>query len=364
MNAREDDGCPSDAQLIASTSMAELWQYEAALENPELPFDEVCKDATDQDEADAAGSRLHYCVKRTAPYSSHNPDTGQTETATVTLYGYVSLPRNGQTWMHRVRVVFDAVQGNAMSGLVVVPEVYCGSCTDRQPFAPLTLSGPGTFDFAVPLGFDTDEGKTGQDTQLVLSRFNNDQSLIQSSAPTLRCDKVARSSTSGCRFADYPAVFEVSLSDPDTDESAEHIKVAQSTLPGTIGRWHENPDARGVPGCTVDTAGNIGYWHHDAWLRGAALTRTSDARLNTANRTAAGKLCRTRFPESAGAGLNCDEYPFAATNQGASVVPESSMSVRYILGEGNQKVGRRLGNFFCTAARVLDGEQFRVKVVE
>ncbi|MGA6149703.1 NucA/NucB deoxyribonuclease domain-containing protein [Stenotrophomonas sp. NPDC077461] len=142
-------------------------------------------------------------------------------------------------------------------------------------------------------------------------------------------------------FADYPAVFEVSLSNPDTDESAEHIKVAQSILPG-----------------------NIGYWHHDAWLRGAALTRTSDARLKTANRTAAGKLCRTRFPESAGAGLNCDEYPFAATNQGASVVPESSMSVRYILGEGNQKVGRRLGNFFCTAARVLDGEQFRVKVVE
>ncbi|WP_422507685.1 hypothetical protein [Stenotrophomonas sp. GZD-301] len=40
------------------------------------------------------------------------------------------------------------------------------------------------------------------------------------------------------------------------------------------------------------------------------------------------------------------------------------MSVRYILGEDNQKVGRRLGNFFCTAARVLDGEQFWVKVVD
>jgi hypothetical protein len=341
VNAREDDDCPSDAQMIASMSMAELRQYEAALENPELPFDEVCKDATDQDEADAAGSRLHYCVKRTAPYSSHNPDTGQTETATVTLYDYVPLPRNGQTWMHRVRVVFDAVQGNAMAGLVVAPELYCGSCTDKQPFAPLTLSGPGTYDVAVPLGFDTDEGKTGQDIQLVLSRFNNDQSLIQSSAPTLRCDKVARSGTSGCRFADYPAVFEVSLGDPDTDESAEHIKVAQSILPG-----------------------NIGYWHHDAGLRGAALTRTRDASLNTANRTAAGLLCRTQFPESAGAGLNCDEYPFAATNQGASVVPESSMAVRYIPGEDNQKVGRRLGNFFCTVARVLDGEQFWVKVVD
>ncbi|MGA6180832.1 NucA/NucB deoxyribonuclease domain-containing protein [Stenotrophomonas sp. NPDC077421] len=341
VNAREDDDCPSDAQMIASMSMAELRQYEAALENPELPFDEVCKDASDQDEADAAGSRLHYCVKRTAPYSSHNPDTGQTETATVTLYDYVSLPRNGQTWMHRVRVVFDAVQGNAMSGLVVTPELYCGSCTDKQPFAPLTLSGPGTYDFAVPLGFNTDEGKTGQDTQLVLSRFNNDQSLIQSSAPTLRCDKVARSSTSGCRFADYPAVFEVSLSDPDTDESAEHIKVAQSTLPGTIGRWHENPDARGVP-----------------------LRRLRNKRVAGENRNVSGALCRARFPDGAATGLNCDEYPFAATHEGASLVPETSMSVRYILGEDNKKVGGKLGAFYCTHARLLDGEEFWVKVVD
>jgi len=108
----------------------------------------------------------------------------------------------------------------------------------------------------------------------------------------------------------------------------------------------------------------IGRWHVDPARRGAALTRTRDDKINNANRNASGTLCRKRFPEGYDAGLNCDEYPFASTNQGASLVPETSMSVKYILGADNQKVGNRLGGFLCTEARVLDGEEFWVRVVE
>lgn len=340
-HAENDDGCPTDEEMIASMSLAELEAYELLLQAPEVSFEEACKDATELDEEEAAGSRRHYCVKKTATYTSSNPDTGQDETASVTMYDYVSLPHKGQAWTHNVRVEFTALQGNAMAGLVVAPELYCGSCTDKQQFAPQTIAGPGVYEFSVPLGMNVAEGKTGQDTQLVLTRFNSDQSLLQSSAPELRCDKLSKANTSGCRFWEYPAVFEVSLSDPNTDESAAHIQVAQSVL-----------------------TGKPGYWREEAEFRGMALTRTRNQDVRIANRKASKALCEARFPESSGTGLNCDEYPFAATNQGASLVPETSMSVKYILGADNQKVGSNLSKFLCTFERVLDGENFWVKIVD
>ncbi|QHB70391.1 NucA/NucB deoxyribonuclease domain-containing protein [Stenotrophomonas sp. 364] len=339
--AQDEEGCPTDAEMVASMTLDELRQYEHSLQNPEMSFEEACKDATDKDEEEATGSRKHYCVKRVAKYSSHNPETGEEEVANVTMYDYVSVPQSRTAWTHRVRVEFEAIQGNAMAGLIVAPDLYCGSCTEKQQFEPQTLSGPGIYEFSAALRFDTDDGKTSQNTQLVLTRFNVDQTPIQMVAPQLRCDTLSKKRTSGCRFLEYPAVFDVSLSDSETDESATHIKVAQEILPGMIGRWHVDP-AR----------------------RGAALTRTRDDKINNANRNASGTLCRKRFPEGYEAGLNCDEYPFASTNQGASLVPETSMSVKYILGADNQKVGNRLGGFLCTEARVLDGEEFWVRVVE
>ncbi|WP_448135386.1 NucA/NucB deoxyribonuclease domain-containing protein [Stenotrophomonas rhizophila] len=339
--AQDEEGCPTDAEMVASMTLDELRQYEHSLQNPEMSFEEACKDATDKDEEEATGSRMHYCVKRTAIYSSANPETGTTESANVTLYDYVSVQQKGLRWNHRLRVVFEAVEGNAMAGLIVAPEIFCGSCTEKQQLEPQTLAGPGTYDFAVAMGFDTDDGRVEEEVQLVLSRFNTDQSLLQASAPSLRCDKISKKDSSGCRYSGYPAVFDVSLSDPETDESATHIKVAQEILPGMVGRWHE-----------------------DAAIRGKALTRSRDSEVRKDNRKEAGRLCAARFPDLVGTGLNCDEYPFAATNQGASLVPEAAMSVKFIAGADNQKVGRRLGTFLCNNARVIDGEEFWVKVVD
>ncbi|WP_414552534.1 hypothetical protein [Stenotrophomonas forensis] len=69
-HAQQDDDCPSDAQMIATMSFTELDRYEADMRNEEPSFEELCKDATDKDEEEAAGSRRHYCVKRTARYVS------------------------------------------------------------------------------------------------------------------------------------------------------------------------------------------------------------------------------------------------------------------------------------------------------
>lgn len=130
--AQDEEGCPTDAEMVASMTLDELRQYEHSLQNPEMSFEEACKDATDKDEEEATGSRKHYCVKRVATYSSHNPETGEEEVANVTMYDYVSVPQSRTAWTHRVRVEFEAIQGNAMAGLIVAPDLYCGSCTEKQ----------------------------------------------------------------------------------------------------------------------------------------------------------------------------------------------------------------------------------------
>jgi len=338
-HAQEDDDCPSDAQMIATMSFAELDRYEADMREEEPPFEELCKDATDKDEEDATGSRRHYCVKRTARYVSYNTDIGAEEYSDITMYDYAYLPRTGTTWTHRVRVDIQDVLGEASKGLTVAPFLYCGSCTDKQQFQMITIGGPGAYDFAVTLRMDTEDGRTSQNTQLILTRFNVDQTPIEMSAPELRCEKLANSNP-GCRHAGYPGVVELSLSDPDVDESAAHILAAQAALPSNIGRW--DPDAA---------------------LRGKALTRVRSKDVRAANRKSSKLLCEQRYPGQPDKGKDCDEYPFASTHQGASLVPEDQMSVRYLDASDNRRVGGRMGQFYCGSARIVDGEEFWVRIV-
>lgn len=340
-HAQQEDDCPSDAQMIATMSLTELERYEADMRNEEPSFEELCKDATDKDEEEATGSRRHYCVKRTARYVSYNTDIGAEEYSDVTMYDYAYLPRTGTTWTHRVRVVIQDVLGEASKGLTMAPFLYCGSCTDRQQFQLITIGGQGAYDFAATLSMDTEDGRTSQNTQLILTRFNVDQTPIEMSAPELRCERLATRQYAGCRFPAYPAVFELQASNPEVDESARHLKAALDSLPGNPGRW--NPDPA---------------------LRGSALTRQADPKEIEKNRAASVELCRQRFPGSAAPGLNCDEYPFAATRQGAAQSPAEVVSVKYIDASDNKRVGGHLKGFYCTHARILDGEPFWVSIKE
>lgn len=340
-HAQENDDCPSDAQMIATMSFAELDRYEADVRNEEPPIEELCKDATDKDEEEATGSRRHYCVKRTARYVSYNTDIGAEEYSDITMYDYAYLPRTGTTWTHRVRVDVKDVLGEASKGLTMAPFLFCGSCTYKQQFQMITIAGPGAYDFAVTLGMDTEDGRTSQNTQLILTRFNVDQTPIEMSAPELRCERLATKQYAGCRHSAYPAVFELSVSNPDVDESAKHLRSAQEALMGNPGRWDPDPA-----------------------LRGAALTRLASTKEIEKNRAASVQLCRKRFPDSAAPGLNCDEYPFAATRQGTAQSPAEAMSVRYIDAADNKRVGGLLKGFYCTHARILDGESFWVSIKE
>ncbi|WP_233216982.1 NucA/NucB deoxyribonuclease domain-containing protein [Trinickia dabaoshanensis] len=172
--------------------------------------------------------------------------------------------------------------------------------------------------------------------------------------PEIRCDVgLARRGTKGCVYLKAPAVFSgISVSDPDVDESAIHIREAQAA--GRPGKFVAAGDGSILPGSDA-----------------SALTRTRSQTRIKDNRDAARKryveqyaeepVCElTTDPDDAPGPCNCDEYPFASTNEGAS---QAEFSVKRIDARDNQRAGARLGNFF-TSQRVLENDEFYVNITD
>lgn len=325
---------------VEAMSLYQLEQLERMMAPPPLTFEEMCRDATEEDEEDGHASRTFYCVKRVSTYTSHNSTTGEDEEAEITVYNYAQMPRLGQDWDNWLRIDVSAVKGNAANGLTIAPEMYCGSCTKMEQFSPKTLSGPGRYDFTSRMELVSENGETGQNVQVVLSRFNSDETLLPISAPRLRCDSVANASP-GCRFNKVPAIFTLSISNPDVDEMAFHTRDAQAAI-----------------------AGRPGYFDPDPSLRGKPLTRLTDGALAEKNRKVSVKYCPERFPDGKPEKHDCDEFPYASTYQGGAMVTPEEISVRYISQGQNRRAGALLQNFYAYDARLFDGEEFWVYVTE
>lgn len=152
----------------------------------------------------------------------------------------------------------------------------------------------------------------------------------------------------GAVFPDLAAQLTFRLSDRDVNESAAHIRDAQDYPIRTFPSW-PNKTIPGKPG-------------------GEPLHRTVDDARRDANRAAAIKVCEdvwgTGYPIG---GRQCDEYPFAATQEGAANVgangaPTRRFSARPINGSDNGEAGNRLGVFY-NDQRVIDAEMFYVKII-
>lgn len=136
--------------------------------------------------------------------------------------------------------------------------------------------------------------------------------------PGVRCDKKSYLSNYGkCRISAVVPVFRLSLSGR-YPKSALHIKQAQTRFGArTLSRY---------------------YW----------------GRSRNLNRSKAMSVCR-KLPKAG----SCDEYPFASTYQGCSIMPPCS--VKKIPLADNVGSGRALGRFYLRA-RVVHGDRFRVKI--
>ncbi|MET9182976.1 NucA/NucB deoxyribonuclease domain-containing protein [Kitasatospora aureofaciens] len=130
----------------------------------------------------------------------------------------------------------------------------------------------------------------------------------------------------------------MSLSDPAVRESARHISDAQN-----------NPE-RTFPSFTAKT------------IPGAKepLHRLVNREEQKKNREAAIKTCEDIWGDYSKSGLECDEYPFASTKEGANK-GDRRYSARLIDGDDNGKGGNMIGEVY-SVNRLLDGDAFYVKI--
>jgi len=141
-----------------------------------------------------------------------------------------------------------------------------------------------------------------------------------------RCDSVAFKGTSGCVFSDVIAEYVLHKTGQNVNAVAAHIQTAQRTKP-----------------------------HHFGLMGHSPLTRSTSQSVQNANRR---KACGgVRVPK----GMQCDEYPFAATNQGAAFFPADN-STFPVPAAQNQAEGARRVNMYRTE-RVINGDKYWVIIL-
>ncbi|GAB7184567.1 hypothetical protein ATKI12_6377 [Kitasatospora sp. Ki12] len=129
------------------------------------------------------------------------------------------------------------------------------------------------------------------------------------------------------------------LSDPLVRQSARHIADAQNNPERTFPSFN----AKTVPGAKQP------------------LHRLVNREEQKKNRVVAIKTCEDIWGDYTKSGLECDEYPFASTKEGANK-GDKRYSARLIDGDDNGKGGNMIGEVY-SVNRLLDNDPFYVKIV-
>ncbi|GEC10453.1 hypothetical protein SSP24_81080 [Streptomyces spinoverrucosus] len=210
---------------------------------------------------------------------------------------------------------------------------------ETQTFAQWAIEPSTTyFRFDSPAAGGYGDEKIGQyDFQTTVSLTGGTSASFGSN--TFRCDSapyiVSTQAGTGCVFPDVTSVFSLSVNSGATQE-ALHVYQAQY-YPETTRPSDPNKQ---IPG-SVDSA--------------MPLSRTVDTALQQKNTDKAVATCYQYYgPDySANGTLDCDEYPFKSTHQGAFNAG-TNYSARPISYSDNRSGGAQLGNFY-SFNRMLDG---------
>ncbi|MXN76871.1 hypothetical protein GR157_19290 [Burkholderia sp. 4701] len=325
----------------------------------------ICTTVSTERTKDALLSRGAYCQK-SIPLEYVVKDDQNSEVGRVAIeaYAYSDNPLNQLAWTLKFRFRTRTISGNP-GGVMIKPVVECGSACTVAPNAgvPLAIGGlsnevsvavtpnmGGNNPLSLRPTIEYRVAKSGDS-------FENGASVSSYSGdgyiPDIRCDVgLAKSGTQGCVYPDAPAILRaITATNAGVIQSATHIREAQ---------------AAGLPGKFVPKGD--GTIHPDSSAN--ALTRTRDAALRRDNRSESKKQCEKKYgsvtgqctftgdPDETQTDCDCDEYPFASTQQGAL---NYEVSVKRIDASDNRRAGAYLGNFFA-GERVLDDEKFYVDV--
>ncbi|MFC4062730.1 LamG-like jellyroll fold domain-containing protein [Planomonospora corallina] len=213
--------------------------------------------------------------------------------------------------------------------------------------------------------------------------------------PVARCDYKtfskniqARMHTGACIFTDANRIFTMRRSDTQIKQVVDHVDKALKQPSETVPKLppldaQGQPQSKVMPG-DIDaplkiTVGGDEYTN-PAWMwlvRGTDPPNTPKKNtLTYKNRLAIGPACRVQKASLRSAGkwpanvivngksvpaLQCDEYPFASTKNGASAA-KGHFSIMYVDREDNRTHGEYLAAFY-SRYRVGDDNRFWVRIV-
>jgi hypothetical protein len=185
-------------------------------------------------------------------------------------------------------------------------------------------------------------------------RFVN--GLDDTSEIGFRCDSATYipNKPKACVFSDTIPVlqyarFDAAGNPTNQKEVAEHIRQAQDNPDST---WPPEDHPKDIPGKWLGSE-NQRY-----------LTRIdTSGQYYKDNVAEKNRACRPLQPPDGTVDPQCDEYPFASTEQGASH-PRYDYSVKYVTGSQNGSAGTLLRQFYENNRLLYDIEQFYVDIVE
>ncbi|MFD4190812.1 NucA/NucB deoxyribonuclease domain-containing protein [Amycolatopsis thermoflava] len=202
-----------------------------------------------------------------------------------------------------------------------------------------------TITYTSPSDTATDPyGIVNGNVQLTLGVYGEGGDITPWSDDTLRYSNIRFDSAGrvagkneGAVFTNARVVIPFSLSSPTFPQSARHYNDAINNPVLTFPSGPKN-----VPGVN------------------APLHRTLNATIQDANNRAARKTCDEVWGPYDGTLLNCDEYPFATTQEGAAK-GDGNYSARLIDARDNQAAGSWLVSNY-TLNRLLDGDAFYIAI--
>ncbi len=281
--------------------------------------------------------RTTSCINTELAYDIFIPQTGEViGTAAFQAVFVGVLDVRTREWNQRAEVTLLYAEEAAAPGFLAFatatfPDGTGFTATESEYLEVTTVGDQVDFPYTVTsAGTATVQGHVQPDfvlTPLVPVESPPLQYYI-TPAPSVRCDSTPRvgPATGGCVYHQFVPTYTVSTTNPDTAQVAWHILWAQRNL---LNHW--------------------GWQGH-----GPALTRTRNQTLITANRQAA---CGNR---RARPGLSCDEYPFASTQQGASLNPDYSWHM--VNARQNSLEGSRYRRPWYNQNRLLENDAFWVNV--
>jgi hypothetical protein len=247
---------------------------------------------------------------------------------------WMTTAYNSQSWPLTLAFKNESEWGTFLTGLVKPTMLCSAGCTlAANPAEALTTTVPGNW-YGQYYTVSTHAGNpiyvVQQLTLEFLSTSGARPKVTALQTPDSRCDNtIANTGPGGCVLSSFTPAYPESLSDP---------AVAQAVAVDLNGQW----GIASHPGANYSN------------LHGVPLHRSTSSTIKNANRAVS---CPTSWPRPSG--MQCDEYPYASTLEGAA--SGGGYHAEMILQGHNSMQGGRLG-WWLTSNRIFDREAYWVAI--